>query len=568
MHAKEALYDVAETWRETVLVFETAHAFRDPVRDCCIVADFAGPDGMHIRREAFWDGGNRYGVSFAALKAGTWAWKLSAPRESGLDGKSGTIEVKPYAGSLPIYQHGFVRCAHMRELYEGKLLARNILAYADGTPFFWLGDTHWEFALGESWERSNHPGIESQFRGMADKRASQGFTVYQTNLRSDFHEHSRFWLTRPDAEHPIPSPAVFAEEIDRRMHYLADLGLVNALGFAWGSSMESEGDAFGAATTLVDQKTLARYCVARYGTLPVVWTIAGEVSGYDLSCCDFLVSALSEVAKTVHELDIYHYPVTVHSANERPFSDCFYGEDWYSFTLDQAGHGDFVVAESDYRDYLAKHADKPFVEGEALYEECSLLEENGPCRIDATMLRRVAYLTMQLGDAGYTYGAQGIWDNIWSEEDLKKTSSVRMMAAIFNRYGVAWTEAIDSPGAKQMGIRRCFFEEQEWWTLEPYGQGGSALLGRKTPLAAKNADGTHVVAYYAATTRRPLAVDGMKDESWVLRWFDPATGTYSGEEVRQMSGGRMRLPDKPTMDDWLLVLMRADSIYTKRMEQR
>jgi hypothetical protein len=71
MHAKEALYDVAETWRETVLVFETAHAFRDPVRDCCIVADFAGPDGMHIRREAFWDGGNRYGVSFAALKAGT-----------------------------------------------------------------------------------------------------------------------------------------------------------------------------------------------------------------------------------------------------------------------------------------------------------------------------------------------------------------------------------------------------------------------------------------------------------------------------------------------------------------
>lgn len=271
---------------------------------------------------------------------------------------------------------------------------------------------------------------------MADKRASQGFTVYQTNLRSDFHEHSRFWLTRPDAEHPIPSPAVFAEEIDRRMHYLADLGLVNALGFAWGSSIESEGDAFGAAMTLAEQNTLARY-----GTLPVVWTIAVEASAYDPSRCDFLASAWSEVAKIVHELDVYHHPVTVHSANECPFSDCFYDKDWYSFTLDQAGHGDFVVAESDCRDYLAKHADKPFVEGEALYEGCSSLEENGPCRIDASMLRRVAYLTMQFGGAGYTYGAQGIWDNIWSEEDLKKTSFARMMAAT--------STATASPGPKR-----------------------------------------------------------------------------------------------------------------------
>ena len=52
---------------------------------------------------------------------------------------------------------------------------------------------------------------------------------------------------------------------------------------------------------------------------------------------------------------------------------------------------------------------------------------------------------------------------------------------------------------------------------------------------------------------------GLKDGSWLLRWFDPAEGTYSGEEVRQISGGRMRLPDKPTMDDWVLVLSRVDS---------
>lgn len=47
------------------------------------------------------------------------------------------------------------------------------------------------------------------------------------------------------------------------------------------------------------------------------------------------------------------------------------------FTLNQAGHGDYLIKASDYFDYLAAHDDKPFVEGEALYEFCSTLEEMG-----------------------------------------------------------------------------------------------------------------------------------------------------------------------------------------------
>ena len=33
------------------------------------------------------------------------------------------------------------------------------------------------------------------------------------------------------------------------------------------------------------------------------------------------------------------------------------------FTLNQAGHGDYLIKTSDYFDYLAAHDDKPFVEG-------------------------------------------------------------------------------------------------------------------------------------------------------------------------------------------------------------
>ena len=73
------------------------------------------------------------------------------------------------------------------------------------------------------------------------------------------------------------------------------------------------------------------------------------------------------------------------------------------FTLNQAGHGDYLIKASDYFDYLAAHDDKPFVEGEALYEFCSTLEEMGTRLCTADMLRRVAYICMQAGGAGYTY---------------------------------------------------------------------------------------------------------------------------------------------------------------------
>ena len=100
--------------------------------------------------------------------------------------------------------------------------------------------------------------------------------------------------------------------------------------------------------------------------------------------------------------DGYGHLATAHYTNERPFADYYQDEPWMDFTLNQAGHGDYLIKTSDYFDYLAAHDDKPFVEGEALYEFCSTLEEMGTRLCTADMLRRVAYICMQAGGAGYT----------------------------------------------------------------------------------------------------------------------------------------------------------------------
>ena len=385
----------AEQWRQIILSFQSEKTYDNPFLDVSVLGIFTGPSGRKIRREAYWDGGNTYRIAFAPTETGMWSYRLEAPEETGLSGVQGTIECIPYEGNLAIYQHGFLK-VHPSGKY---------LTYADGTPFFWLGDTHWEFAFGERWDESNHPQMTSMFRGMADRRKEQGYNVYQTNLRSDSwkEQKSRYWET--DATDDVPNVAFYQKELDRRMQYLADLGFINALGFAWSGSIEQG---------VEHQKHLARYIIARYGALPVVWTLAGEVAGYfPGKPRETAIKGWREVAKYVEKMDGYGTLQTAHYTNERPFADYYYDESWFDFVLNQAGHGDFPINPSWYRTYRKKHGTKPFIEGESLYEYCSTLEENGTRLCTDAMLRRVAYMAVQTGGCGYTYGAQGIWDNIW-----------------------------------------------------------------------------------------------------------------------------------------------------------
>lgn len=72
-----------------------------------------------------------------------------------------------------MYRHGFVK----------SVPGKKYLVYADGTPFFYLGDTHWGMYTEEFDSPGPHAGetgAESHFKYIVDRRAEQGFTVYQS----------------------------------------------------------------------------------------------------------------------------------------------------------------------------------------------------------------------------------------------------------------------------------------------------------------------------------------------------------------------------------------------------
>ena len=139
---------------------------------------------------------------------------------SGLHHVTRTVQSDAYSGNLEIYKHGFLRVSA-----NGRYLT-----YADGTPFFYLGDTHWILSH-ERFDTSNAPGVSSQFKYIVDKRVSQGFTVFQSE--PGWQERSALIRTDEEASADFKDGFTSADlagfaNLDRKFKYIADHGLVHA----------------------------------------------------------------------------------------------------------------------------------------------------------------------------------------------------------------------------------------------------------------------------------------------------------------------------------------------------
>ena len=107
----------------------------DPFNTVTLDVIFQSPSGRTLRVPAFWAGGRAWKVRYASGEVGghRFSTECSVATDAGLHGVEGRVEIAPYAGDNPLFRRGPIRVAD----------DRRHLAYADGTPFFWLGDTWW-----------------------------------------------------------------------------------------------------------------------------------------------------------------------------------------------------------------------------------------------------------------------------------------------------------------------------------------------------------------------------------------------------------------------------------------
>src|SRR6266545_3100101 len=144
--------------------FTSGKPYRDPFHDVELDVIFSGPGGTEQRVPAFWAGGSLWCVRYAPPGAGQYNWKTVASDTSNPDlhGRAGTLQAGAYDGRNPLYRHGAIRVAADKRHFE----------HADGTPFFWLGDTWWMGLC----HRLRWPG---DFHALTADRLSKGFTVIQ-----------------------------------------------------------------------------------------------------------------------------------------------------------------------------------------------------------------------------------------------------------------------------------------------------------------------------------------------------------------------------------------------------
>jgi hypothetical protein len=507
-------------WRAAEIDLLSTGSYGNPWLDVSVTVEFSHADGTTIRRPAFWYDGNVWKVRFAPTKVGTWSYvtQASVTADTGLHGVQGTLTCVPYQGSLPLYRHGFLAVSA-----DGRHLV-----HRDGTRFFYLGDTHW-FMESEP--------FQSRFVPMVDKRVAQGFTVYQSHPMAGALTKGD-WVNGPHEIDPEEYKA-----LDKYFAYIAEQGLVHAFGIAAHSAIVYN-------LTVAGAEQLARYLCARYGAYPVIFFTSQEVdlpiTGHDLQ------AEWKHAFDAWNACDDYDHPATCHT---HPSTDYDGGKLKPRFTwasdpehdlfFHQLGHTGSPPPLQLLQTYRSYAPPKPFIEVEANYEEIGIATVP-----DSDVVRRTAYKAIQGGSAGFGYGASGLWNNC--------TTDTSCSCCVDVWGGAPWQEAVDFPGARQLGLLGRFYSSLEWWRIVPrfHDPAWSSWQAPESSVLG-TIDSELFVAYlYGANaqgTLRKLTPGG----AYAALWFDPRHGWgFSIGDVVAPASGEWQVPARPDGQDWLLVLVK------------
>ena len=165
----------AHVWDTQEITFEAARDYPNPYVDVTLWIELSGP-GFSRKVYGFWDGGRTFKVRFVATAPGEWRWKVAATPadDAGLNGGSGALRAVGWSGpelAANPNRRGFVRASP-----NG-----HALVYADGSPFFLLGDTWlaastWRLPYKGAAAAANYvPGPGISFEEAVNWRKRQGF---------------------------------------------------------------------------------------------------------------------------------------------------------------------------------------------------------------------------------------------------------------------------------------------------------------------------------------------------------------------------------------------------------
>ncbi len=574
----------AQTWVASELTFVSNKEYADPFNDVDIDLQLYC-DGKLFTVPGFWCGANIWKIRFVCPYEGEWLYKTvcTDTENSGLHGRTGKVVCSEYNGELDIYKHGFVTTSYGKKYFT----------YSDGTPFFYLGDTHW--SLGDE--------TVDMIKIICEKRAEQGFTVMQSEPIG-----AGFDVSDGVTEEDMQGFSVY----DEKFEIIAENGfvhanaqfffpyymevLINNFGGYSQSAVKAENGSrmYDFSDTVKHYlEKLSRYWVARYGAYPVMWTLGQEVDNdfywSDSSHPDwnFINNPYTLVAEYIDKYDAYDQPLTAHQENAAGTVAYGNGENtgeckkiykdgaqasafrnvkahsFYAaqFSPDKTGQSDFSVE----KDYWYNSQGKPSVNYEGQY--CYLWTKN----FGARMQGWTAYLN---GLYGYGWGGHDTWSylNIF-DEDTDSSDGVDTVTSA-EKKAATWEDSLEYASSYQVGYMKNFFETStRWFELIPRFDNRTYFVpcAKVYYTYAGNQDNSEIVIYFYSFSDSSVAENvntklyGGKltgtvgnlipKTEYFYQWFDPVTGEYSEKQIFTSSCfGTYFIGEKPTEKDMVILI--------------
>lgn len=382
----------------------------------------------------------------------------------------------------------------------------------NGKPVFWLGTTQWQLFRGYKVEDA---------KTIIEKTRSHGFAFAQVMLMGvgDGTTPNVYgekpWIN----DDPLTPNEAYFKNVDRVMEIARQNNLV--------ISMTLYHQRYRKCITLEKARAWAKWLATRYKDMPnIVWSMTPEAT-------QEFVPILRELAAGLHEGDGGRHLITF-KPDPAPFSSSFiHGESWLDFDSMQTWASVKLIYPMVTHDYNLRHT-KPVLMAEGAYEAGT--EYGFP--VTPLWVRRQAYYSYLAG-ASHTYGHNDSW-----------------------RILPTWKEALDAPGAVQMGVlKKIFFARKEWWLLAPdqsvFASGGRTV-GEVLHLAARHQDGKWAMCYLADKATFSVDLSKLKGAKVHVFWIDPKTGN-SSPPSDEATTGEKRFSTPEGWEDAILMLEAVES---------
>ncbi|MBN2139006.1 MAG: glycoside hydrolase family 140 protein [Sedimentisphaerales bacterium] len=443
---------------------------------------------------------------------------------------------QPWKGPSVDFGHGDLKVSENKRF----------IVHADGTPFFYLGDTAWEL-----FHRLNREEIDRYL----ENRRQKGFTVIQAVVLAELDG-----LNTPNANGDRPfadnNPRRPNEAYFKHVDYVVDKarqkGIYIGMLPTWGDKVTKawgKGPVIFTPNNLGDAEFYGKFLGNRYKDKPnIIWILGGD------RLADSVESVWRAMARGIEQGDNDRHLKTYHPQGGRTSAQWFGADSWLDFNMLQSGHDRF-----DNDNYNRVSADynrkptKPCLDGEPRYEDhpVNWKPQNG--WFGDFDVRQAAYWALFAGGFGHTYGCHDIWQ-------MYAPGRAPISSARNN-----WYDVLDLPGAWDMIHVRNLIESRPFLSRVPDQSlvAGDPGRGAEHIQATRGSGYAFIYLPYGQDVEVTLGrISGSKVRAW---WFDPRSGQAESIGTFENAGSRRFDPpgDKRRGNDWVLVLDDADKQVAK-----